>query len=239
MSIGNKPIEVFLRHCYSSPNQNLPSRKRPSWFDKQKVFENFKRTINPALANYTVIYDNHFGPPPEFLKDEKLIEINAGNEASSFLQTLDYIESLNLDPETIIYLLEDDYLHREGWCSIMLEGFELGFDFQSLYDHKDKYLHYPDLSSKLAISNSCHWRSTPSTCNSYAFKLKTYLKDTDLTRKHSQNQANNVSNDNGKFIELWNRGYTLYSPIPGFSTHCEAELLSPCTDWENIINNTY
>ena len=43
-------IEVFLRHCYSSPNQALPNRKRPPWFDKVKVFENLKRTIDPDLA---------------------------------------------------------------------------------------------------------------------------------------------------------------------------------------------
>jgi hypothetical protein len=44
-----KPIEVFIRHCYYSKIQELPDRTRPSWFNKIKVFENFKNTLNPDL----------------------------------------------------------------------------------------------------------------------------------------------------------------------------------------------
>ena len=40
-----KPIEVFIRHCYYSKLQELPDRTRPSWFNKIKVFENFKNTL--------------------------------------------------------------------------------------------------------------------------------------------------------------------------------------------------
>ena len=90
-------IEVFLRHCYSSPNQALPNRKRPPWFNKGKILENLKRTINPELAKINIVYDEHFGPIGDtFLKDEKNVEIiNCGNEAGSFLATLDIIESRN------------------------------------------------------------------------------------------------------------------------------------------------
>ena len=54
-------IEVFLRHCYSSPNQALPNRKRPPWFNKGKILQNLKRTINPELAKINIVYDEHFG----------------------------------------------------------------------------------------------------------------------------------------------------------------------------------
>ena len=42
-----KPIEVFYRHCYYSKLQELPDRTRPEWFNKIKVFENFKNKIPP------------------------------------------------------------------------------------------------------------------------------------------------------------------------------------------------
>src|SRR5262249_12069724 len=88
---SQKPIQVYLRHCYQSPNAALPSRMRPPWFDKAAVFRNFKRTIDPDLASYLVIYDNRFGPRADtFLADEtNCIEITAGTEAGSFLATLD------------------------------------------------------------------------------------------------------------------------------------------------------
>jgi hypothetical protein len=51
-----KKIEVFLRHCYYSKLQELPDRTRPKWFNKIKVFENFKKTINPKLVKLLFIY---------------------------------------------------------------------------------------------------------------------------------------------------------------------------------------
>ena len=56
-----KKIEVFLRHCYYSKLQELPDRTRPHWFNKIKVFQNFKKTINPKIANYTIVYDEFYG----------------------------------------------------------------------------------------------------------------------------------------------------------------------------------
>ena len=57
-----KKIQVLLRQCFYSPNTSLANRKRPEWFDKTKVFENFKNTINPELADYKIIYDEKYVP---------------------------------------------------------------------------------------------------------------------------------------------------------------------------------
>ena len=127
LEIIMKPIEVFIRHCYFSPNTQLENRGRPEWWDMVKTFENFKKTIDPELANYTIVYDEHFGSRDEtFLKDETdVVTINAGCESGSFLKTLELIESRNLDDETIVYFLEDDYLHQPNWCKVLQEAFEL------------------------------------------------------------------------------------------------------------------
>ena len=86
-----KKIQVLMRQCFYSPNTALSNRKRPDWFDKIKVFENFKKTINPELADYKIIYDEKFGPLEDtFLKDEPNVEvINFGYEAGSFSKTVD------------------------------------------------------------------------------------------------------------------------------------------------------
>ena len=47
--------------------------------------------------------------------------INEGNEAGSFLRTLEIVESRGYDDDTIIYFVEDDYLHRENWCEVLIE----------------------------------------------------------------------------------------------------------------------
>jgi len=229
-------IQVFLRQCFYSPNSALPNRKRPEWFDKVKIFENLKRTINPELAQLNILYDEHFGNISEtFLSSEKEVQIiNCGNEAASFLKTLEIVESKNFDDDTIIYFLEDDYLHRENWCEVLIEAFALPIQYVSLYDHLDKYLHYDDLYSKIFYTPSVHWRTVPSTCNTYAAKMGQLREDMNIHRHYSAASPDGISMDHSKFCHLRDIGKTLITPMPGYSTHCD-HFQSPIIDWEKHL----
>ncbi len=231
-----KKIEVFLRHCFYSKLQDQPSRSRPSWWDKEKVFHNFKRTLDPELVNYTIVYDETYGKIEDtFLKDETNVEIiKCGGEAKSFLKTLDIIESKNLDDDTIVYFLEDDYLHKDNWVPILMEGFNLPVCYVTLYDHGDKYQPmYKDLMSKILITENSHWKPVPSTTNTFAVKMGILREDLHIHRLFSTNVE--PSNDHAKFIRLSEQKHYLVSCIPGYSTHCHAEFLSPCIDWEKYL----
>lgn len=236
--MNDKPIQVFLRHCYHSPNSNLPNRHRPEWFDKTSIFENFLGTLNPKLVNYTIVYDEHFGEIGDsFLQYEKQIEIiNCGNEAASFSRTLDLVRSRNYSDDTIVYFLEDDYLHRPKWPEILLEAFTLPISYVSLYDHLDKYIDsgYESLVSKIFVTDSIHWRTVPSTCNSYATKFKTLKEDFEIHKHYSDASPNGISMDHNKFVHLSNLGKILITSIPGYSTHCD-HLQSPTIDWKNYL----
>jgi hypothetical protein len=229
-------IEIFLRHCFYSPNSALPNRHRPSWYDKEKVFQNFKRTLNIEACNYTIIYDKHYGPRDQtFLKTESnVVECDCGNEAGSFIFTLNYIKDQNYDPNTIIYFLEDDYLHLPGWEKVMVEAFALPIHYMTLYDHLDKYLNYPDLYSKIYCTESCHWRTVPSTCNTYATKYTQLMQDYHTHEKYSVYSDNGISRDNDKFLDLGGQGRSLISSMPGYSTQCDL-LQSPTINWEQHL----
>jgi hypothetical protein len=233
-----KPIQVFLRHCYHSPNSSLPNRLRPEWFDKIKIFENFKKTINPELADYTIVYDEKFGNINDtFLKEENNLEIiNFGYESGSFSQTIDIALSKNFSDDTIIYFLEDDYLHRPDWCEVLLEGFTLPTHYISLYDHLDKYHDsgYDNLTSKIMVSNSVHWRTTPSTCNTYAARVQTLKEDYSIHKHYSDASPNGISMDHSKFVHLGNIGKRLITPMPGYSTHCDQHQ-SPTIEWKKYL----
>jgi hypothetical protein len=239
-----KPIEVFLRHCYYSKLQELPDRTRPKWFNKIKVFENFKKTINPKLVNYTIVYDEFYGSIDKtFLSKEENVEvIKCGSETDSFLSTLDIIQSRNFDDDTIIYFLEDDYLHRPGWCDILLEGFSIGSHYVTLYDF-DFFIASGYLC-EIFTTPSSHWRAVPATTNTFACKYKTLLEDLEIHKKHSINGVKeqkgfHYSKDYDKFWELQQQHRYLISPMPGWSTHCDANHLSPIIDWEKLMNDTY
>jgi hypothetical protein len=233
-----KPIQVFMRHCYYSPNSALPNRHRPEWFDKVELFENFKTTINPELADYTIVYDEKFGPISDtFLKDEENVEIiNFGYEAGSFSCTLDIALEKNFSDDTIIYFLEDDYLHQPGWCEILLEGFTLPTHYISLYDHLDKYIDsgYDGLVSKVLVSDSVHWRTVPSTCNTYAARVGDLKEDYNIHKHYSDASPDGISMDHAKFVHLGNVGKRLITPIPGYATHCD-HLQSPVIDWKKYL----
>jgi hypothetical protein len=47
------------------------------------------------------------------------------------------------------------------------------------------------------------------------------------------------SKDYDKFWELQEKQRYLISPMPGWSTHCDANHLSPVIEWNKIINDTY
>lgn len=230
-----KKIEVFLRQCYYSPCEKIENRGAPHWYDKEKVFNNFKKTINDQLANYTIIYDSHFGKKQNtFLKDETVIEINAGTEAASFVLLLEIIKNKEIDDDTIIYIVEDDYIHKPNWCTALLEAFELPVDLVTLYDHKDKYTDYPGLLSEIFITKSCHWRTIPSTTNTYALKYKTLIEDYEIHEVWSATVNEGVTNDTGKFESLLREGRKLISPIPSYSTH--KNMMAPIIDWQGIQN---
>lgn len=229
-------IQVFLRQCFYSPNSALANRKRPEWFDKVKIFENLKRTINPELAQLNILYDEHFGNISEtFLSSEKDVRIiNCGNEATSFLKTLEIVESSGFDDDTIIYFLEDDYLHQENWCEVLIEAFTLPIHYVSLYDHLDKYMDYPDLTSKIFHTDSVHWRTVPSTCNTYAGKMGQLKEDMHIHKHYSASSPDGISMDHSKFVHLGNVGRILVTPMPGYSTHCD-HLRSPTVNWEKYL----
>ena len=239
-----KPIEVFIRHCYYSKIQELPDRIRPSWFNKIKVFENFKNTLNPNLVNYTIVYDEFYGSIDKtFLAKEKNVEIiKCGNECDSFLKTLEIIQSKNLSDDTIVYLLEDDYLHRSGWCEVMLEGFEINSHYLTLYDF-DFFIAKGWLC-EIFTTPSSHWRAVPATTNTFACKYKTLIEDMEIQKEYSiygirEMDEYSYSRDYNKFWELQEQKRYLISPMPGWSTHCDENHISPIIDWKKVMSDTY
>jgi hypothetical protein len=230
-------INVYLRHCYYSKIQESSGKQRPDWWNKEKVFHNFKNTLNPETTNYTIIYDEHYGKIEDtFLSQEENVRIiNAGGEAKSFIETLNIVKNTPHRKGEIIYFLEDDYLHKPNWDKVLLEAFTLGADYVTLYDHADKYMDfYRDFRTKVLHTESCHWMATPSTTNTFAVEYSTLMNDFETHTKYSTDVEPSL--DHQKFLDLaQQKGRVVVSSIPGYSTHCQQDLLSPCIDWKAYL----
>lgn len=229
-----KNIQVFVRYChYSSASAH---KTRLSGFSREKCFQNLMATTDFSKVDFTFFLDTfHPTKHPHFILEQErfpVIQIKAGCEALSFLQMVDYVNEQPFSDDTIIYFLEDDYLHRPGWVQVLEEGLSLPkVSYVTLFDHRDKYFDpiYKDLTARLFHTKSCHWRSTPSTTNTYAMRLKTLKKDLPIHRSYSIDRT--ISADHDKFCHLQKMGALLVSSIPGFSTHAEPDYASPCIDW--------
>lgn len=228
-------IHIFERHCNTSSNS--VDKIRPDWFSRERCFNNLLRTIEDREDVKLYIMFDGEPDPGHFIcqHDYPINKIKGGTDGHSFLNVVNFVESLNLDDEDIIYFLEDDYLHVDGWVDIMLEGFkQLNAEYYTLYDHKDKYFlqPYQKLQSSIIATKSVHWRTTPSTTNTYACRAKTFKKHLSIHKEYCDLQRG-FTRDHDKFQRLWQEGSNLVSSLPGYSTHVETPYLSPVVDWEN------
>lgn len=224
-------LRIFYRH-YNI--EGTDGKGRPIWFDYEKCFINLINTIKKrtdvelhlimdgkASSNFIRKYKEHY----------ILHEIEGGRDYTSFRETYKIAKSLETEDNDLYYFLENDYLHVEGWVDKVKELFSTysNINYVSLYDHNDKYLHpmYDGLVSKIFITKSHHWRTTPSTTGTYIVNKKIFLEDYHVPF--------DMEGDHNKFLWLnQNKGRFVATPIPGLSTHCMEGLLTPTINWENI-----
>jgi hypothetical protein len=215
-------------------------KEKPDYISNQNCFENALRTFNKA--NWWVIADNVGDETSGFLHSKlKTIEyVSVGHGAGTFNLALNI--ALNLPDNEIVYFLENDYLHKPEADKILEDGFNLGFDYITLYDHPDKYLNpfeggNPFCSgraedTRVYLGEYCHFKLTNSTTMTFAAKVKTLKEDESILRKWTKDTH---PYDFQMFMELKQKGRRLASSIPGYSTHGETQWLTPLTNWKNEL----
>lgn len=229
-------VRIFNLHCNSS--KLSVNKLRPEWFNREKIFDSLMLTLDERVE-YTAFHDSGNGKiENHFLNKKNVNKVskNGGNGAQSFLNLLDYVMDQNYHDDDIIYFIEDDYIHKQGWVDILIDGFKyIEADYYTLYDHPNKY--YPELIDKfpthLFVTPTSHWRTTVSTTNTFACKVKTLKKHYNIHIQYCDLEAKWVK-DHDKFTHLWSIGSNLLSCIPGYSSHVEENMLSPTIDWSKI-----
>jgi len=239
----DKTINIFYRTTVRNKINNL----RPQWFSYEKCFKNLISTLN-TNCKLTVMFD---GTEEEyknyFIKEYKkkfnfdVIFLTANSDAESNHATFNYIKTLDLKADDLIYVLENDYLHLKDWVFFVDDLYSLtdGMHYVGLFDHNDKYIcqknvdgelgMYKNLTSKIYATNTRHWRTVPSTCGSFIMTKKLFDQDYDIL---SLREA-----DNTRFgILTKTKNRILITPIPGLSTHVQKPWMSPCINWEKINN---
>jgi hypothetical protein len=215
-------------------------KEKPDYINNKNCFINALRTFNKA--DWLIIADNVGDETKSLItqSNKEIKYVNVGHGAGTFNLALDY--ALNLPDNEIVYFLENDYLHKPEADKIIEDGFELGFDYVTTYDHPDKYLNPFEggnllcsgrsEETRLYLGQYCHFKLTNSTTMTFASKVKTLKEDEDILRKWT---SETYPYDFNMFAELRQKGKRLASSLPGYSTHGETQWLSPLTNWKQEL----
>jgi hypothetical protein len=231
-------IKVYYR--LSNLEAGTPKNKIPN-ATKKHCLENCIKEF--GVKNITILGDRLNNKTKELVNtlNLRLIEVDNGNGSGTFRDALDLAIKENNDDE-IIYLLEDDFLHKPNSKQIIEEGVRTYDGYITGYDHPDKYLNKEfggnafiesgGEVTRVLKTNLTHWKITNSTVMSFATTCKRLKQDKELLYKWSSNRITDSFNF---FLELSQKhGIPCLSSIPGVSTHCELAWLSPLTNWEKI-----
>lgn len=233
-------MKVYYRFSFRNmPNHDgtpRPSPNRPEWFDKWRCLENFTTVF--ADHDITIIADGVEDDVWEKLNNVyskfDLQRTTFGSNAGSFLHSLD--QAVQLDPSTMVYFVEDDYLHHEGADIILEQGLSKS-PYVSLYDHPDKYWNdNADKLCKVFMTEDCHWRTTGSTTMTFASRAG-FLKDDRAIFERWCGGEDRWTHDFQLFTELaQSRG--LITPIPGYATHLDSWVIAKMVDWKDLLDRT-
>jgi len=236
-------------HVYYRISDNNRRGKAPSYFTNDNCLNNFLRHFSPESIQ--IIADNVRQETLDWLAGygHEVINTKLGN-SGSFKFALD--QAITRNDDDIVYFVENDYIHLPNAKQIMNDGFRLGVDYVTLYDHPDKYNPHYNVNynqtvycaegdsakrpSSVLYSAISYWKTTPSTCMTFAARVRALKEDYDLLVKHfydAQGNFHKIPNDMGMFEDLRNKGRTLISPIPGAATH--GDLLSPHIEWRQFV----
>ena len=219
------------------------SKVKPEYVNNESCLKNFCNVFFDLIYDILVIADNcsddTIAMIKKYIDPINIRKVSVGHGAGTFNLALDM--ALKYDDETIIYFVENDYLHKHGSPRILVEGLQLGYGYVSLYDHPDKYINKQNGGNpfiedggevtRVMLTNSCHWKLTNSTTMTFASTVGTLREDESILREFTKGS---YPRDFEMFLALRENQKGLLTPIPGYSTHGETAWLTPLIDWSKI-----
>jgi hypothetical protein len=228
-SATNNNMNIIYRLVENEVITPVRAGHRPAWYSKFNCLNSFLRSVDEAGNLVTSVTFVHDGPPGPLLEripsKYNIDKISVHDNAGSLIRTFDVAQEIGGDT----YFIEDDYLHLPDAITKMAQALpQLGII--TGYDHPDRYTRTDDIIYHKQvifdpISNH-HWRTTESSCCTYAVLEDTRKTIDPIARKH-------LLQDRLFFRELHRMNIKLWNPIPALATQVDP-FMSPGIDWEQV-----
>lgn len=135
------------------------------------------------------------------------------------------------NPDEIIYVCEDDYLHVDHAIFAMKEVFKQGYQgFYAPYDYPDRYTLDRHKDAELHAGPFGHLRSIPSATLTIAALGKTWLH-----YKYELLRSGVFADDTWTWKAFAQVG--ALCPVPGHATHLQNNCITPYINWKIIYEN--
>lgn len=230
-------IALFYRICDFGYN-----KVKPEFITKEKCLMNAVKAFPHEQVEWFVLADNvcedTYRMILKYVPADKVERVNVGHGAGTFRMV--YEKALELPDDTLVYFLEDDYLHLPYSLDNLISVASANpADYFTLYDHPDKYVngYNPGVRdggevSKVFFVKNRHWKKTNSTTMTFASFVDTLKRDKAIFWRWTDTRH---PYDFQIFVDLalFSKAY-LVSPIPSLSTHGETLFLAPVIEWHSI-----
>ncbi len=224
---GKHKLDI-IRKCYLSIQTDLDDRDLIIVIDDRTTPETLDWMRRNTKAQFRV---HPITPLPELRANHPYPNYHPvlANSAPELMEHLIAVAESN--PDEVIYMCEDDYLHVSHAMPAMRELFKQNYQgFYIPYDYPDRYTLDTDRNCELHIWQYGHLRSIPSSTLTMGAFGSTWLK-----YKYEILRAGAFADDSWTWKAFKQTG--ALCPIPGHATHLQDGCITPFVNWETIYDS--
>jgi len=135
------------------------------------------------------------------------------------------------NPDDLIYICEDDYLHRDIAITAMKSLYSKGYKgFYAPQDYPDRYTIDSSVISNVVAFDYGHLRSIPSATLTFAGNANLFT-----SYAYDMRRAAIFSDDSWTWKAFAQNN--CFCPIPGHATHLQEGCITPFIDWAKIYED--
>jgi len=226
---GKHKLEI-IRKCYMSIQTGLDEKDLIIIIDDRTTPETLEWMKQNTKAQFRV---KSITPLPELRAKHPYPNYHPvlANSCPELMEHLVAVSEQN--PDEVIYICEDDYLHVEHAITAMKDIFKQGYQgFYAPYDYPDRYTIDRKKECDLHAGPYGHLRSIPSATLTIATLGKIWLH-----YKYELLRSGVFADDTWTWKAFAQVGSLC--PVPGHATHLQDHCITPFINWETIYDSIH
>jgi len=224
---GHGKLEI-LRKCYKSIQTGLDDKDLITIVDDRTTQDTLNWMRNNTKAQFRIKSITSLDDLRKTHPYPTYHPVTA-NSCPDLMEHLVAVAENN--PDEIIYVCEDDYLHVDHAILAMKEVFKQGYQgFYAPYDYPDRYTLDRHKDAELHAGPFGHLRSIPSATLTIAAFGKTWLH-----YKYELLRSGVFADDTWTWKAFAQVG--ALCPVPGHATHLQNNCITPYINWKIIYEN--